>query len=108
MTCARPSDAAPAAGSSLTPKAATNTTARPETQGVRSPPSDAHASHRNPAAHEARATGYACDIDLTKVIPTFFVIDPFGSTCPATLRRSPSGRSRARRWASFVGPLRAE
>src|SRR5829696_1226926 len=27
---------------------------------------------------------------------------------PATLRRSPSGRSRARRWASFVGPRRAK
>jgi hypothetical protein len=37
MTCARPSDAAPAAGSSLTPKAATNTTA-----GQRHKASDPH------------------------------------------------------------------
>jgi hypothetical protein len=28
--------------------------------------------------------------------------------CPASLRRSPSGRFIARRWASFVGPLRAK
>ena len=52
--------------------------------------------------HQVTLGGSVNDVALAAIVPRA------RSTRPATLRRSPPDRLIARRWASFVGPLRAK